>query len=118
MDRQTYTRLLHARIEHIENALRRSLGQDLESVAGTELDALRSHAATIDAAGDDWAQHREGVESSLEALTTSIDSHRGTAVEVADAIRDGAVELFRGEPSEILATANAILRRAQEKAGG
>ena len=117
MDRATYTRLLHARIEHIEGALRRSLGQDIGDAAGTRLDELRSHASKVEAAGDDWHDHREAVERSFEQLTTDIDSHGSTSAEVAEAIRDGAVELFRGEPSEILATANAILKRARETSG-
>ena len=117
MDRQAYTRLLRARIEHIEGALRRSLGPDYERVGGGHIDALRGHESAIDAGGEDWTRHREGVERSLEQLTTDVGSGGGTAAEVAEAIRDGAVELFRGEPSEILIKANAILAKLGETSG-
>jgi len=117
MDQATYTRLLHARIEHVEGALRRSLGQDIGDAASGHLDELRSHAAKAEAAGEDWTHHRAAVEHSFEQLTRDIDSHGSTSAEVAEAIRDGAVDLFRGEPLEILATANAILERARETSG-
>lgn len=111
MDRQSYLRRLRARTEHIEGALTRALGTE---VTGKDhVEALKGHAQRIEAADDtSWQGLREDVERTLDHLHEDIHLQE-TLHEAAEAVKDGAVELFREEPGSLMER----LRRMQEKGG-
>jgi len=100
MDRQHYLRLLRARTEHIEGALRRAMGPELSGQKHVE--DLRKHADRIESADDDaWHGVRDDVERTIEDLHGEV--HAGeTLHEVAESVKDGAVELFRDDRPSIL----------------
>lgn len=119
MDRQTYTRLLHARIEHVDGALQRALDVDYGRIAKRHVEALQSAAKRIEAGEDEegWQQYRDEVEDSLRALSADLEGHESFTHEAAESVKEGAIELFRGEPSEILRRAEAVMQKTRELRG-
>jgi hypothetical protein len=100
MDRQSYLRRLRARTEHIEGALRRAMGT--ETSGQQHVGELRRHADRIESAGDDaWHDARDDVERTISDLHGDVQAD-DTLHEVAESVKDGAVELFRGETPTIL----------------
>jgi hypothetical protein len=118
MDRQQYVRLLHARIEHVDAALQRALDVDYGRLGKKHVEALKGAAERIaGGAEDDWHHHREDVERSLRELAEELEAHESVPHEAAESVKDGALELFRGEPSEVLRRAEAVLQKARELRG-
>ncbi|MFY9304501.1 MAG: hypothetical protein WAO31_03250 [Rhodoluna sp.] len=113
MDRQAYLRKLRARLEHVEGALSRALELNPKHAIRQKLDQLKEHTKKIDEANDGWEHHREGVEASWKALHGEVKAHPGTLGQMADSIRDGAVELFRAEPPHFARDAEDDVRRSK-----
>ncbi|QDV10009.1 hypothetical protein Poly30_55700 [Planctomycetes bacterium Poly30] len=115
MDHQAYIRRLHARINQLDEALDRARDLRADHPVQRPLAALKGHAKDLESAGADWAQHREHVEATFRELQDEIEADESALGEVAESVRDGAVELFRGEPSDLVRRTEAVMRKLNGK---
>ena len=115
MDHQAYLRRLRARIQHLDVALDRARDLRADHPIKRPIDALKEHAQKIEGAGDDWEKHRDDVEASLHHVQDEIEADETVLGDVAESVRDGAVELFRGEPSELVRRTEAVMRKLDER---
>ncbi|MFT6832630.1 MAG: putative nucleic acid-binding Zn-ribbon protein [Planctomycetota bacterium] len=114
MGHQDYLRKLHARINHLDVALDRARDLRAEHPVRRPLEALREHATKIESDSAKWEDHREAVETTLHHLQDEIEADESALGQMAESVRDGAVELFRGEPSELVRRTEAVLKKLKE----